>query len=545
LAAVVATISIAFAVFRDRQKDVTEEALKNHAAVMKQTRLYQEQIEKRIGVTRAELDGVKAKIELQGATGYLISEEKRLTTQLEVLEGQAKATNLQMEKLALTQAQIQFGETEKGILKPKYATKSVGALLGGDGGIFRSQTLIDPLRKLYSELGTQELYQRIQGSSSQEDWAKRVSEAESAYDKLIDFGVNYYRVLDEKSRENFDKTLAFHNQMLIMAKNQIKVEQETKKTKEGLTEEELKELKKKQDAYYDLYDKISDKYFKSVSSEWEYKKWALAQEVAEYKQALREMGVSKEQFEKASLLIQETYSLQRKQLLYDELNAMKKPDMKAIREQMGIKKLGITPYGRQREEIDTGVVDYATREVERQKKQLEEINQGVQKVTKQVADAYWTERAEIARARDAELDDLRKQLSQGTIDTQEYMARRNQIMTNANIQMANATKNAWKQAGQAAFDTMGQMLTQYITKVAAAKMQTNIMMSLGMSALGGLGVGLLMAGGSYLLSQAFQEKPTVDYQSINPSSSSEAERKRYGSLAAAPVQLYFNWFWHS
>ena len=60
-----------------------------------------------------------------------------------------------------------------------------------------------------------------------------------------------------------------------------------------------------------------------------------------------------------------------------------------------------------------------------------------------------------------------------------------------------------------------------------------------LAGLGGLGVGLLMAGGSYLLSQAFQEKPTVDYQSINPSSSSEAERKRYGSLAAAPVQ-YIN-----
>jgi len=545
LAAVVATISIAFAVFRDRQKDVTKAALENNAALTKQARMQQEYLEIRKKATSAELDAVKAKIKSGDSSVYLKNKEEALTAQLSNLEKQTLKTTFAIEKLELAKQRIEYEKTGKEALTPEFFNVSSISSYGAMYAEQRKMRKVNLLGGLMNQLNPEALLTKIQGAETNQwwKWDEIYAEAQKGLEKIGKFGAETYSALNEASREHLENTKRMYETAIKMAGLYKWHEIDNAENKTKLTEDELKELKKKQDAYYDLYDKISDKYFKSVSSEWEYKKWALAQEVAEYKQALREMGVSKEQFEKASLLIQETYSLQRKQLLYDELNAMKKPDMKAIREQMGIKELGITPYGRQREEIDTGVVDYATREVERQKEALKKIAPEVQKITQQVADAYWTERAEIARARDAELDDLRKQLSQGTIDTQEYMARRNQIMTNANIQMANATKNAWKQAGQAAFDTMGQMLTNHINKVIAAAVfekQTMSMLSGTMLAgLGGLGVGLLMAGGSYLLSQAFQEKPTVDYQSINPSSSSEAERKRYGSLAAAPVQ-YIN-----
>lgn len=136
------------------------------------------------------------------------------------------------------------------------------------------------------------------------------------------------------------------------------------------------------------------------------------------------------------------------------------------------------------------------------------------------------------------INQLREELNRGTIDQEEYAAR----VANAHEVAAVRVRNAWNTAGRSLVQSMWSYLSQIITQTYIASRSvslalstafnpTSILLGLGMAAIGGL-----------INKTAYSAMPNYaepSYQSINPSSSSEAERKRYGSLAAAPVQ-YIN-----
>lgn len=246
----------------------------------------------------------------------------------------------------------------------------------------------------------------------------------------------------------------------------------------------------------------------------------------------------------------------------NELAAEQKTELEQIRtnrdeqlkiyQELYLKKLGFTEIYNQKvlelnEQTGAAILQteqfYAAKQKEEKQKQIDELSQSMQQIinmvstqVQNVANAYWTERDEIKRARDTELNDLKLQYDQGVIQAQEYAARRNLIMRNADIEMSNVTKKAWKDVSTSVLNTVGQMLSQLVAEQAAAVAKTNMLKGLGMSLAGGLGVGLLLAAGTYAISKSFAETPTQNYQDIYPSGTTAEERKRYGSLASAPVQ---------
>lgn len=153
----------------------------------------------------------------------------------------------------------------------------------------------------------------------------------------------------------------------------------------------------------------------------------------------------------------------------------------------------------------------------------------------QLGDAWIEVQFNIKREERETIDQLRKELERGTIDQLEYTAR----VAHAHEVAAVRTKNAWNAAGRGIAESMFNYLSQIVTQTYIA--QRSISAALGAAfnpaaILLGLGMAVIGTAVTAGANKAMPNYSEPSYQDIYPGGASAEQRKRYGSLAQAPIQ---------
>lgn len=597
ISAAIAVVTGALMLLKKSQKDVFDEARKANSQDMQRLRLISEHTGLLRQQRNAELDLVRQKIASGDASKDLITREAQLVTQLEILEGQTKRVNFELEKTKLLQTDIAMSETATAINKPKYKAvgdrPSMSTLYGSSSfNEFPSGDVIismqNKLKPLLDSLNGG-LVAKVIGISPEDQagWKSAEQEVIAEMMKITSYGQKYMKDFSKDENTQLNEMINYYKTILSFVKERIDVEVAGNKDTTKTTDEGNDARRR----WLELLQKIRNETNEITAKGMGPYESAVAQAVSrttEWANSLKDVKLSTEEIAMTQQVLRDYYNeaVGKAELdaglrylkFVEEATEKAKNAIDAVQKKINEGKVAgrqegigllediigksaetkFTDYQRNVQEVirtqyrlndafkegKITALEFANglKELEYQLEVLRRQNlvdtaTQFRDMFRQLGDAWVDVQFNIKQEERDTIDQLRKELERGSIDQAEYAAR----VAHAHEVAAVRTKNAWNMAGRGIAESMFNYLSQIVmqTYIASKSISTALSAAFNPAAIAlGLGMAIIGTAVTAGANKAMPNYSEPSYQDIYPGGGSAEQRKRYGSLAqASPIYL--------
>lgn len=582
--AALGAIASAYLLLSKSSKEYYNKLREQRALDTQRLRVYEESVNYVKQLREAELSLTKEKIKAGGSSQELTSKEKQLTDQLVILEGQAKATGEAIKKSLLLQnmpdLEAALGWASKKETLSMFGPSGLAKMFSGLTGI-GAINVDTKLKGLIEKLNPFDMLVEEWSKTSEKDVAKlKELQLKVLQDlsNITSYGSSR-KGMGEEEKQHVDKLKTMYTALLKEIRDKLpsalggnggggedaekmkrfweavrKLQQDTeeawlpKSSYQRITEDAKNKIedlvKLANEAGIKIngnIKKIFDEYVNAKQYEYgleQIKKMYKAQEELQDKH-LKEMAeirdkafedkakISKENEEKISDLINK-YTESRLTDYEREIVAIEK-----LRNEYEMLLILFPSLG--------GGIEVISKIFDKMEQQAgskemwskaSEWQQNFSTLSDLATDVF----VNIRQEEKDTIDALNRELKKGTIDQQEYLARVDLAHRNAAIRVQNAWNNAGKNIAMSMFNYLNQVV---MGALSAGKSVSTALSSAFNPASLALGLGLAVVGAAVSAgsASAFKEQALMNYEDISPGTS-EAQRKRYGSIsAAAPIYL--------